>query len=117
METPTNPDGNDSSRPQRHCLEVTDGNRTHCAEIHLFRFKGRWNVTAYGPEGEPIEFFTDEAGFVVATDFTESLESALERGKKYVLGYLTDSRWRLTGKAWKRDQMLRASSASTSTTC
>ncbi len=105
MRTPTDPDGDDSSRPQRHCLDVTDGNRTSCSEIHLFRFKGRWTVTAYGPEGEPIEFFTDETGFVVATDSTESLESALEKGKRYVLKYLTDSRWRTTGKAWKRDRI------------
>ncbi len=71
MGIPTDPDGNDSSRPQRHCLEVTDGNRTSCSEIHLFRFKGRWIVTAYGPEGESIKFFRDEAGFVEASDSTE----------------------------------------------
>ena len=94
------PDRDDSSRSQRHCLEVTNGNRTSCYEIHVFQFKGRWTATAYGPEGEPIEFFMDQGGFIATTVSAELLEEALEKCKQYVLKYLTDSRWQPTGKEW-----------------
>ncbi len=93
------PDRQDSL-PQRHFLEVTDGKRTSCCEIHVFQSKGRWIGTAYGPEGEPIEYFLDQEGFIATTVSAELLDEALEKSKQYVLNYLIDSRWQPTGKEW-----------------
>ena len=86
---------------QRYCIEVERDGRLSTCEIVVFPFRDSWTITAYGPEGEPIKFFLDPAGFASATDNASTLLEALEKGKQYVSEYLRDSRWRITGKQWQ----------------